>query len=220
MLIGENHKKLTGICILGDYYDLKSIVHTVDCISSASVSSHGENLLLSNFMNDMQQARDGLKIEKTYDVITNIPKVTYRGAVCLWPSFLFTIGLLRWGAGFIDTDKRIQADIFSLEHIARYCLKEADAEIGQKCIDCINMTPIVTSGYLFQFLIELDYLYVTHSKKAKQRFSYLPEILQMTVPISSEYKDFEAYAERVVRLKNREATDVEPRVPTMDRWGL
>jgi hypothetical protein len=42
----------------------------------------------------------------------------------------------------------------------------------------------------------------------------------MTVPISSEYKDFEAYAERVVRLKNREATDVEPRVPTMDRWGL
>ncbi len=189
MLMGENTKRLGGITIYGDYWDLHNLYDTIADVLKAPVFTE-DDLILNAFLYDIRHAFQGQRLQHIFYKDDDLRKVEYFGVTILWPMFIFSVAYIRWGLSFIDNSKKHQADAYRLEEIAHSLLIKADPSIGLTCIDWLKSFPGFPKDYLVQFFNECTFRYLSFSDKPKKRFSNLPQILYMTSPLSEEYTAF------------------------------
>src|SRR6266446_3062468 len=101
------------------------------------------------------------------------------------------LAVLRWLAGFKPTNRNQQADLFRLEACAEQALTAYDPFVGNRCMQWLTLFPGVTSNYLFQFVGHCCLDYISGKAVGKARFKRLPDILNILLQVSDEYREFE-----------------------------
>ena len=59
-------------------------------------------------------------------------KAMYKAVKLLWPDFLVALNLLRQRAGYTDTDRNLQGNLYRLEHLALKVLNETEFRPAQE----------------------------------------------------------------------------------------
>ncbi len=213
MLLVENTKRLGGIIIYGDYYDLQSVYDTISEVIKAPVFKD-DHIVMNAFMYDFRHAYEGQRIEKIFFKENKSRKVKYFGVTILWPMFIFSLGLLRWGLSFIDSSKKMQSDAYRLESITYELLVKNDPIIGKKCIEWLRSFVGYPNDYLIQYFDECNYRYIFFSDTAKIRFKNLINILNSTHPLS---KDYILYKNKINKLANKKCCSPHELV-TLGEW--
>jgi hypothetical protein len=201
LLTGRNTKRLVGIELFGDYFDLRNLYEDISVVLKAPVFVE-DNKILNEFLYDIRHAYQGQRESETFHKDDELRKVSYFGVKIPWPKFILAVAYFRWGLAFIDSTKSQQSNAYRLEEITHLYLKNADPNVGEVCINWLQGFTGYPKQYLTQFFDECTYKYIYSYDKTKIRFSNLPQILYSTSILSNEYKQFQTMMEMKAKEKN------------------
>lgn len=177
MLQFEPTKHGTGVTILGDYGDLKSLHQTFWNLmpESRDISMRERNRLLTIMSYEIRHAsqHDRLCEKRYYD---NDNEVTYYGCQIEWICLLFTISCLRYNAGYVAIDKRDLANLILLEHLTEQSMLMYDSQGASILKDFINARINVSDELVYHTYQAIWYTFVT-MPTGKQRFRKIPELI-------------------------------------------
>lgn len=206
-------KSGTGISIFGDYGDLHilydTIHHFANTLDDNKNPQKAQHKLLMNFAYEVRKAYSGQRlIEKlTYDS-DNIEN-TFYGFQLVWTDILIFISVLRHNAGYAQSDKLHQANLYLLEFIVEKALFEYDAEGANQIKNFIGQGINITDEHAFIIYQALHIKYVT-DKKGKTRFRKIPQLLSRHFfKWNSDYQQLIASFQQSAREQKCEVTDLE-----------
>lgn len=181
---------MAGITLYGDYHDLRNLYDDISMMMRPPAFEE-DDLVLTAFLYDLRHAYEGQRIHRCFESDDDLRNVKYYGVEIIWPMFLFSVGLYRWGLAFIDSNKSQQANAYRLEQVVETTLFEANPHVAEQCMEWLRNFSGYPKGYLSQYFDECAFRYVFHSEDPKKRFASLPIILRSTFPLSDEYRQFE-----------------------------
>jgi len=206
-------KNGTGISIFGDYGDLNGLYETVHHIANTlhEYDKHqkGQHQLLMNFAYEIRKAFSGqrLKEKLTYD--GGCEKVDYYGFQLVWTDILIFISVLRYNAGYIQTDKLHQGNLYLLENVIEKALFDFDPVGANKIKDVFPQRINILDKYVFLIYQDLHIKYVS-DKAGRKRFRKIPElIINHFYSSSKEYKDLIVSLQVSAQQQNCEILDLE-----------
>jgi len=131
MLQGYPTKNGTGISILGDYGDLANLYETVHHFASTLNENNPiqkpQHQLLMNFAYEIRQSYSGQRETEKVKFNGDI-EYSYYGFQLVWTDILIFISVLRHNAGYAQSDKLHQANLYMLEYVVEKALFEYDPE--------------------------------------------------------------------------------------------
>lgn len=213
MLQAYPTKNGTGLLILGDYGDLMSLYDTVHHFSSTLDETKkiqkAYSQLLMNLAYEIRKAYSGQRVTDKIRFIGDGEEYNYYGFQVVWTDILIFISVLRINAGYIQSDKLHQANLYMLEWIVEKALLEYDAQGGDIIKDYIGQRINVSNEYAFIMYQALHIKYVTQ-RAGKIRFRKIPELLGAYFSsFSSEYKNIIASFQKTADEQKCEITDLE-----------
>lgn len=176
MLVGYPSKNGTGISIFGDYADLKMMykcVHRIaECVDEEK--NKGQHQLLMNFAYEIRKGFSGNRLE---DKIKHEDgkELQYYGFQLIWPDILLFISALRHNAGYIQTDKSMQATLYMLEYITEEAQLQYDVEGAIAIHKYVENRINIANPYVFLIFqaIHIDFLRLPPGKKRFRQISQL-----------------------------------------------
>ncbi len=206
MIFAKPTKHGAGIIIHGDYYDLVNLHESVCHLTQKTVHGAAIEEFALGLAYEVRKAYEGQREQHQFRrELLGSETDSYFSFQELWPAFLMQLAVLRWLAGFQPTNRNQQADLFRLEACAEQALTAYDPFVGNRCLQWLTLFPGVTSNYLFQFVGNCCLDYISGRTSGKARFKRLPDILNMLLQISDEYRDFEEHLERTARSQGSSA---------------
>jgi len=204
----ENHK---GIYILGDYLDLENLHNAIHSISKEGII--GEDIILS-FAYDIRKAYYG---NRSFEKISyGDATLKYMKVEIAWPIAIVTANLIREYAGFINTSKEVQANIYRLESALENVLESNAMHNASAIIKWINVYKIPLVDYLDQIVFYLTYK-ILKTDSNKNIYSMLKNELELLNPISPKHQDFKATIEAEAKNLNCSTKDINI---DFDKLGL
>lgn len=212
MIFAKATKHGAGIIIHGDYYDLISLHETLCNLTENTVHGAAIEEFAMGLAYEVRKAYEGQREQHQFrrEFLGNETD-SYFSFRKLWPAYLMQLALLRWLAGFQPTNRNQQADLFRLEACAEEALTAYDPFVGNRCMQWLKSFPGVTSKYLFQFVGNCCLDYISGRTTGKARFKQLPDILNMLLEVSDEYRDFKEHLERTARAQEAQPQDLVDR---------
>lgn len=200
MLQFEPTKHGTGVIILGDYGDLKSLHETFWKLMPQSpiIATRERNRLLSIMSYEIRHAsqHDRLCEVRKFD---DDNKVTYYGCPIDWICLLFTISCLRYNAGYTGINRRDLANLILLEYWTERSMIEYDQQGASMLKLFINARVNVADDLVYHV-----YQAVWHDfmilPTGKQRFRKIPELISKYATLwSPDYKTLKAHFEQLTK---------------------
>lgn len=213
MLQGYPTRNGTGISIFGDYGDLSSLHKTVHDIASTLNESNkyqkGQSQLLMNFAYEIRKAYSGQRLEDKLTYDGDDKEMHYYGFKCVWTDMLIFISAIRKNAGYYQTDRLHQANIYLLEYVVENALFNYDAQGANEIKHFIGQKIHVTDPLVFAIYQAIHIKFVSDTK-GKKRFRKIPSLLvdyfSMWQPA---YKDLVISLEKSAKLNNCKIEDLE-----------
>lgn len=193
MLFAEPTPMGAGIILWGDYNDLRSLYDTVERASDAAPPNLSDFLVALNY--DIRHAYEHRREEKAFGR-DEIDQTKYLGERILWPYALVQASLVRYFAGFFNTTREDQANIYRLEYALEQALLGFDAEVGAVCVEWLARPLHLSKDYLTEFIDEVTHQYLM-GKGGKSRFKKLPDALRRIHQLSPEYRSFKSQIETI-----------------------
>ena len=150
---------------------------------------------------DVRHANQGDRESATFGV-DDFDRVTYRGVQVLWPTFMVQLGLLRACAAYQPTSKSTQASLYRLEACAESALNAFNPAIAEKCMKWLGGFPMLSNDYLIDYISDISYRYIANESVGQSRFKALPQLLDSTWFLSTEYQ---AYAKAMNKIAKDKA---------------
>ncbi|MCI5219462.1 MAG: hypothetical protein D3914_09795 [Candidatus Electrothrix sp. LOE2] len=190
MIISKPTRYGAGITLYGDYQDLCELHETIHYLSeSGALTTHLSDFVLG-LAYDIRHAYQKDRKEKFFGH-DEYDRVKYRGVDILWPIILIQVGLLRWSAGFMPTNKCHQSNLYRIE----YCLEESlnlyDSDVGDYCMDWLSRFSGFPTNYIVSFISYCTKNYIYEGKAGKSRFKKLPSLLTSLSSLSNEYREYD-----------------------------
>jgi hypothetical protein len=212
MLQAYPTKNGTGISILGDYGDLASLYETVhhfaDTLDENNKFQKAQHQLLMNFSYEIRKAYSGQRQTEKI-TFTNEEEYEYLGFQVVWTDILIFISVLRHSAGYAQSDKLHQANMYMLEYVVEKALFEYDPEGANILKEFIAQRINITDEYAFIIYQAVHIKYVTE-KPGKDRFRKIPTYVgSYFSEWSQEYKDLIASFQKSAVEQKCEITDLE-----------
>lgn len=210
---GYPTKNGTGISIFGDYGDLNSLYSTVHEIAN-SLDENNDRLkaqsqLLMNFAYEIRKAYSGQRLTDKLTFSGDDKEMFYYGFQCVWTDILIFIFTLRHNAGYVQTDKLQQANLYMLEYVVEKALFQYDPEGANTIQHFIGQRISITNKYAFIIYQALHNKYVT-DRPGKKRFRNIPQLLgDHFSEWRQDYKDLVASFSASAKQQNCEITDLE-----------
>lgn len=213
MLQAYPTKNGTGVLIMGDYGDLMSMYDTVHHFASTLEETKkiqkAYSQLLMNFAYEIRKAYSGLRTIDKLKFYGDVDYVKYYGFQIVWTDILVFISVLRINAGFTQSDKLHQANLYMLEGIIEKALYEYDAAGAHVIKDFIGQQINVSNEYTFIIYQALHIRFVTE-RRGKSRFRSIPNLLRSYFLSSSpEYKEIIASFQKSADEQKCKITDLE-----------
>lgn len=213
MLQGYPTKNGTGISIFGDYGDLNGLYSTIHEIANSldenNVRLKAQNQLLMNLAYEIRKAYSGQRLKDTLIFSGDDKEMQYYGFQCVWTDILIFISVLRHNAGYVQTDKFQQANLYMLESVVEKALFDFDP-VGANSIQYfIGQRINITNQYAFIIYQSLHLKFVSASS-GKKRFRNIPQLIgDHFSEYRQEYKDLIRSLEISAKEQNCEITDLE-----------
>jgi len=213
MLQGYPTKNGTGISIFGDYGDLECLYETVHEIAEPldenDVRLKGQSQILMNFAYEIRKAYSGQRLTDKVTFFGDDHELLYFGFQCVWTDILIFISILRHNAGYIQTDKKQQANLYMLEYVVDKALFAYDAEGANIIQHYIGKRINITNQYAFIIYQALQINFVS-DRSGKKRFRNIPQLIENHFSEwRKEYKDLILSFEISAKEQNCEITDLE-----------
>src|SRR5690606_7608824 len=116
MLQGYPTNNGTGISIFGDYGDLNSLYATVHEIANSldqyNMRTKAQHQILMNFAYEIRKAYSDQRLTDKLIFDGDDKEMLYYGFHCVWTDILIFISALRHNAGYVQTDKLQQANLY------------------------------------------------------------------------------------------------------------
>lgn len=213
MLLAYPTKRGTGISVFGDYGDLSSLYKTVHDVASTldenNIRSKAQNQLLMNFAYEIRKAYSGNRLTDKVKFASDNYELHYYGFQLIWTDVLIFISVLRHNAGYIQINKRDQANMYLLEHAVENALFEYDPEGANEIQHFIAQRMHISNPFAFIIYQALHIKFVT-DKPGKKRFRNIPNLIgNYFSEWRQEYKDLISSFERTARERKCEITDLE-----------
>jgi len=213
MLQGYPTKNGTGISIFGDYGDLNSLYATVHEIANSldeyDIRTKAQYQLLMNFAYEIRKAYSGQRLTDKLMFDEDDKEMLYYGFNCVWTDILIFISALRHNAGYVQTDKLQQANLYMLEYVVEKSLFQYDPEGANIIQHFIGQRINITNKYAFIIYQALHIKFVS-DRKGKKRFRNIPQLIgEHFSEWQQEYKDLIAYFEQSAKQQNCDITDLE-----------
>lgn len=213
MLQAYPTKKGTGVEIYGDYADLYSLYQTVhkmaDTLDENNSHQKSQHQLLMNFAYEIRKGYSGSRLIDDISFIGDSTKLHYYGFQLVWTDILIFISTLRHNAGYINTEKLDQANMYMLEYVVEKALFAYDAEGANNIQHFIGQRINITNPLSFVIYQALQIKYVTEPS-GKKRFRNIPNLLithfSEWLP---EYKELVRSLEISAKEHNCDTTDLE-----------
>nr|WP_319511382.1 hypothetical protein [uncultured Draconibacterium sp.] len=213
MLQGYPTKSGTGISIFGDYGDLYSLYSTVHEIAN-SLDEYNERLkaqnqLLMNFAYEIRKAYSGNRLTDKLIFEGDDKEMYYYGFHCVWTDILIFIATLRYNAGYIQTEKLHQANLYMLEYVVEKAMFDYDAEGASIIQYFIGQRINVTNKFAF-IIYQALHIHFVSARTGKKRFRNIPSLIgDFFSERGQEYKNLIASFETSAIEQNCEITDLE-----------
>lgn len=153
MLIASPTKSGTGLFIFGDYGDLSSLYKTVyeeaNPLDEVSIRSKGQNQLLMNFAYEIRKAYSFYRLNDKMKFSGDSHELQYYGFKLIWTDILIFISVLRYNAGYIQLNRREQANMYLLEHAVESALFEYDPEGANAIQHLIGQRINISNPFVF-----------------------------------------------------------------------
>jgi hypothetical protein len=213
MLQAYPTKNGTGLSIFGDYGDLNSLYYTVHQIASTldenNVQTKGQHQLLMNFAYEIRKAYSGDRLTDKVKFNGDDHELHYFGFNSVWTDMLIFISSIRHNAGYTQTDKLHQANMYMLEYIVERAMFNYDGAGAAEIKNFIGHRINISDQYIFIIYQALQIRFVS-DKPGKKRFRNIPTLLDNYFSIGrQEYKDLIQSFEASAKQKNCEITDLE-----------
>lgn len=172
-------KNGTGVQILGDYADLRTLHTTIhklaERLDPEGEHTKGKSELLMALAYDIRKAYSGQRDQEKLTLDGNY-EVNYFGFNFLWSDLIITYNVLRYEAGYLVTEPLEQACLYLLEGQLRNALVSYDAKYGQYLQEYIGKWINISHPYVYLIsqAIVLDYLQM---KPGKMRFGKIAGLI-------------------------------------------
>lgn len=180
MLQGCSTKNGTGISIFGDYADLRGLYHIVHEIATSldenNKRTKGQHQLLMNFAYEIRKAYSEQRLIDKIKFSEQQQEVVYYGFNVVLTDILIFIAVLRHNAGFIQTDKMYQANLYMLEYVVEMALFNYDSEGANKIKHYIGQRINITNEYAF-IIYQAIHIQFLKQKPGKTRFRNIPNLV-------------------------------------------
>ncbi len=190
MLYAIPTKRGYGVTLYGDYNDLESLHGTIHLIcdeESYGVYWHKERALSIAY--EIRKAHEG----KRQRIIDEEHGSTYYATNIDWPAALFYASFLRRTAGFCQTTKKDQANLYRFEYCIESALASYDYNTARDILYWYDTIGSVPQDFIMSFVDEIRYEYLYGGLSGKRNFKRLPELLRSIYSSSDEYKRFAEY---------------------------
>jgi|WetSurMetagenome_2_1015567.scaffolds.fasta_scaffold229818_1 hypothetical protein len=194
MLIGEATKNGTGIIILGDNFDLKSLHDTLHILAGDEETAVS-NCILS-FAYEVRKSFEGHRGNKKF--VNEAGTNTYFSFKLFWADFIVTLNLLRERIGYFSTTREMQANLYRLEAFAESTIISYAPEISADILKYIFSIRIPYFNYL-ESLVGYIIQNCLVAPPGKKRFHQLSKELILLNPYSNEHKEFKNILEQEAR---------------------
>lgn len=171
-------KKGTGVQILGDYADLRTLYSTIhklaERLDPEGERTKGKSELLMALAYEVRKAYSGQRYEEELTFDGN-HKATYQGFNYLWSDLIITFNVLRSEAGYLVTEQLDQSCLYLLEAQMRSALISYDVKDGLYLQEFIGKWINISHPYVYLIsqAIALDYLRL---KPGKARFRKIADL--------------------------------------------
>ncbi|ALO17217.1 hypothetical protein L21SP5_03614 [Salinivirga cyanobacteriivorans] len=213
MLQGYPTKGGTGISIFGNYGDLRSLYSTVHEIAN-SLDEYNErlkaqHLLLMNFAYEIRKAYSGNRLTDKLVFEGDDKEMHYYGFNCVWTDILIFIATLRYNAGYIQTGKLYQANLYMLEYVVEKAMFDYNSQGANEIQHFIGQRINITNKYAFIIYQALHIKFVSE-RSGKKRFRSIPHLIgDHFSEWRQEYKDLIHSFELSAKEQKCEITDLE-----------
>ena len=210
MLQFEPTKHGTGVVILGDYGDLKSLHETLWKLmpESTMISMRERNRLLTFISYEVRHATQKDRIcEKRYYDGDN--EVLYLGCQIDWICLLFSISCLRYNAGYTSLDRRDLANLMLLEHWTEKAMELYDSQGAAILKSFINARIDISNDLVYHAYQSVWFEFIS-AKPGKQRFRKIPDLIwKYTCSWAPEYKLIKEHFDKLTVDKKTTVCDYE-----------
>lgn len=213
MLQGYPTKGGTGISIFGDYGDLNSLysmVHEIaNSLDESNIRLKAQSQLLMNFAYEIRKAYSGQRLTDILTFSGDDKEMHYYGFHCVWTDMLIFISTLRHNAGYVQTDKLFQANLYMLEYVVEKAMFDYDPQGANIIQHFIGQRINITNQYAFIIYQALHITFVS-AKPGKKRFRNIPLLIgDHFSEYRQDYKDLIQSFEISAKEQNCEITDLE-----------
>jgi hypothetical protein len=213
MLQAYPTKNGTGVSIFGDYGDLASLYDTVHEVAHTldenNILTKGQHQLLMNLAYEIRKAYSGNRLTDKIKFNGDDQELHYYGFQFIWTDILIFISTLRHNAGYTQTSKMNQANMYMLEYAIERAMFKYDAEGAAAIKNFIGQRIHTSDQYVFIIYQALHIRFIT-DKPGKKRFRNIPTLFGDYFSIwRQEYKDLIQSFEVSAKHQNCEITDLE-----------
>lgn len=213
MLQGYPTKNGTGISIFGDYSDLYSLYSTVHEVTNALDESNerlnAQSQLLMNFAYEIRKAYSGQRLIEKMSFSGDGKELQYYGFQCVWTDVLIFISVLRHNAGYVQTDKLKQANLYMLGYVVEKAMHDYDPKGANSIQKLIARRINISNRYAFVIFQALHITFVS-AQPGKKRFRYIPRLVEDHFSeLSPKYKDLIDSFTIAAKEQNCAITDLE-----------
>lgn len=206
-------KNGTGVSIYGDYGDLNGLFETVHHIANSldeyNKFQKGQFQLLMNFAYEIRKAYQGQRLKEKLTYSGDDDKVDYYGFQIVWTDVLIFTNVLRHNAGYLQTDKLHQANLYLLEYVIEKALLDYDAKGGNSIKEFIACRINILDKNVFLIYQALHIKYVT-DKPGKTRFRKIPNLIASHFSTYSiDYKNLITSLQISAQQQNCDLVDLE-----------
>ncbi|HEY1008577.1 MAG TPA: hypothetical protein VGE58_00620 [Daejeonella sp.] len=212
MLQAYPTKNGTGVSIFGDYGDLTSLYDTVhqvaDSLDENNKWQKGQHELLMNFAYEIRKGFSGQRLTDKVQYPGEEHILHYYGFQLVWTDMLIFISALRRNAGYIQTDKMHQANMYLLEYVVEKALHDYDLTGAAEIKNFIGRGIATDTEYAFIIYQAVHLEFVT-DRGGKTRFRKIPKILSNYFNTwAPEHKGLIASFQQSAKQQNCEITDL------------
>ncbi|PJE46013.1 MAG: hypothetical protein CUR34_11495 [Sediminibacterium sp.] len=213
MLQSYPTKNGTGISIFGNFAELNFLYDTIHHFAETldetknNIQKAQSNLLM-NFAYEVRKASYGNRLTDKFTYSGDNTEHTLYGFQLVWTDVLIFINVLRFNAGFNQSDKLQQAILYNLEYTVEASLFDYDSEGANHIKNYIGHGINITDEFAFIIYQALHIKYVT-MKSGKTRFRKIPHLLDGHFSSwKEEYKNIIASFRISAKQQNCEVTDL------------
>ncbi len=173
-------KNGTGISIFGDFRELNLLYDTIHHFGSIldenKYPEKAQHLLLMNFAYEVRKSFSGQRFTKKIKFEGDDFEHTLYGFQLVWTDILIFMNVLRFNAGFIQSDKLHQAVMYGLEYIVEQAMFDYDPEGANELKSFIGRRINIHSVYAFIIYQALHIKFISTSP-GKPRFRKIPVLI-------------------------------------------